>query len=104
MTDKLPPLGFEKWLRTVCLQKPTPEAYDLAKDAWQQAVREAVPEGFVLVSAEFMRGFRTLAHNYSLKAVPPFYYHGVEGSAFSAAYDRCGRDLALLLAAAKEAK
>ncbi len=26
---------FEVWLRTVCLQKPTPEAYDLAKDAWE---------------------------------------------------------------------
>ncbi len=27
--------GFELWLRTVCFQKPTPEAYDLAKDAWE---------------------------------------------------------------------
>lgn len=26
--------GFEPWLRQVCFQKPTPEAYDLAKDAW----------------------------------------------------------------------
>ncbi len=25
---------FEKWLRSVCFQKPTPEAYDLAKSAW----------------------------------------------------------------------
>lgn len=27
---------FEKWLRTVCFQKPTPEAYDLAKGAWME--------------------------------------------------------------------
>lgn len=26
---------FEAWLRTVCFQKPTPEAYDLAKEAWE---------------------------------------------------------------------
>lgn len=31
---------FEKWLRTVCFQKPTPEAYDLAKAAWKQANRK----------------------------------------------------------------
>lgn len=31
--------AFEKWLRTVCFQKPTSEAYDLARDAWQEAVR-----------------------------------------------------------------
>lgn len=29
---------FEIWLRTVCFQKPTPEAYDLAKDAWKEAL------------------------------------------------------------------
>lgn len=28
------PVDFESWLRTVCFQKPTPEAYDLAKSAW----------------------------------------------------------------------
>ena len=28
---------FETWLRTVCFQKPTPEAYDLAKCAWNAA-------------------------------------------------------------------
>lgn len=28
---------FEKWLRTTCFQKPTPEAYDLAKIAWRMA-------------------------------------------------------------------
>jgi len=29
---------FEQWLRTVCFQKPTPEAYDLAKCAWAEAL------------------------------------------------------------------
>lgn len=29
---------FDKWLRTVCFQKPTPEAYDLAKCAWEAAI------------------------------------------------------------------
>lgn len=29
---------FENWLRMVCFQKPTPEAYDLAKDAWKEAL------------------------------------------------------------------
>lgn len=33
---------FEKWLRTVCFQPPTPEAYDLAKDAWKHANSEEV--------------------------------------------------------------
>lgn len=28
---------FEKWLRTACFQKPTPEAYDLAKCAWAES-------------------------------------------------------------------
>ncbi len=32
-------IAFEAWLRTVCFQKPTPEAYDLAKDAWQAGER-----------------------------------------------------------------
>lgn len=26
---------FEIWLKTVCFEKPTPEAYDLAKEAWK---------------------------------------------------------------------
>lgn len=29
----------EMWLRTVCFQKPTPEAYDLAKCAWEAACK-----------------------------------------------------------------
>jgi hypothetical protein len=35
MTDAQNLEQFETWLRTVCFQKPTPEAYDLAKSAWQ---------------------------------------------------------------------
>lgn len=31
--------GFEIWLRTECFQKPTLEAYDLAKDAWNAGRR-----------------------------------------------------------------
>ena len=31
--------SFEKWLRTVCFQKPTDEAYDLAKAAWIEATK-----------------------------------------------------------------
>jgi len=34
-TELLP--DFEAWLRTVCFQKPTPDAYDLAKCAWVEA-------------------------------------------------------------------
>ena len=30
-------MTFEEWLRTVCFQKPTNEAYDLAKTAWDAA-------------------------------------------------------------------
>ena len=38
---------FKKWLTSVCFQKPTPEALDLAKDAWKAALKsktEPVPE------------------------------------------------------------
>ena len=37
------PVEFEHWLRTVCFQKPTPEAYDLAKDAWKAALNTPQP-------------------------------------------------------------
>jgi len=36
---------FEEWLRRVCFQKPTPEAYDLAWQAWhtaQQSVERTI--------------------------------------------------------------
>lgn len=35
-------MEFEEWLRTVCFQKPTPEAYDLAKCAYNFIIDEAV--------------------------------------------------------------
>lgn len=47
----------------------------------------------VLVPLKFVQGFNDLAHNYQLQAVPPDYYHGVEGDAFRSAYKRCGADL-----------
>lgn len=31
---------FESWLRTVCFQQPTPEAYDLALCAWNAREQE----------------------------------------------------------------
>lgn len=30
--------AFEEWLRKNCFQKPTNEAYDLAKSAWNAAL------------------------------------------------------------------
>jgi len=30
-------LDFEYWLKQTCFQQPTPEAYDLAKSAWEAA-------------------------------------------------------------------
>ena len=30
---------FTAWLNSVCFQKPTPEALDLAKDAWKAALK-----------------------------------------------------------------
>jgi hypothetical protein len=35
--------GFEEWLKTVCFQKPTREAYDLARDAWKEGRKTARP-------------------------------------------------------------
>lgn len=32
--------AFDRWLRSVCFQAPTKEAYDLAWEAWQAAVSE----------------------------------------------------------------
>lgn len=68
----------------------------LRKPASQHAALAAVPMDMRLVPAEFVRGFGNLAHNYSLAAVAPDHYHGVERDAFSAAYKRCGNDLAKL--------
>lgn len=63
---------------------------ELLGEKWQ------APEGMVNVPLKFVQMFHTLAHNYQLNAVPPDYYHGVEGDAFKDAYRRCGRDLAAL--------
>ncbi|UDM17878.1 hypothetical protein [Vogesella sp. XCS3] len=66
----------------------------------------AVPVGYKLVPVDFIQGFHALAHNYSLQAQAPDYYAGRERDAFSAAYARCGSDLAKLramLAAAPQA-
>jgi hypothetical protein len=41
---------FEAWLRTVCFQAPTKEAYDLAKSAWKQARTSAASLTFPLPS------------------------------------------------------
>ena len=30
--------NFDRWLRSVCFQRPTREAYDLAESAWNQAI------------------------------------------------------------------
>lgn len=73
--------------------------------ALEAKLAQRVPDG-VTVSRDFIRGFRTLVHNYSLRAEAPDYYRGTEADAFSNAYARCGRDLAevdKLLAAAPAA-
>ena len=51
----------------------------------------ALPPGWVAVPVGFVQGFSTLAHNYSLRAIPPYYC-----DAFSNAYRRCGQQLAEL--------
>ena len=40
---------FEKWLRMTCFQKPTPEAYDLAKSAWLEAYKRAAEHNQKLI-------------------------------------------------------
>jgi hypothetical protein len=70
-------------------------------DAARSSARAALahtPEGYTSVPLEFLRGFLTLAHNYSLTAEAPCYYYGVERDAFSDAYARCGQDLGKLRA------
>lgn len=94
MSDNLPPL-----MQPLCRM---PEGLQEEVKAYARAAIEAdlvsrdVPAtpDVVTVTRDFIRGFRTLVHNYSLRAEPPSYYHGTEGDAFSAAYARCGRDLA----------
>ena len=45
-------MKFETWLRTVCFQNPTPEAYDLAKCAWQAAQSAKIPDGWISVDEQ----------------------------------------------------
>ncbi len=71
-------------------------AEELAKTAAPVAQLSEPPDGWKLVPIAFVQGFSTLAHNYSLNAEAPDYYHGVERDAFSNAYARCGQDLAEL--------
>jgi hypothetical protein len=68
------------------------------RDQLRAQVAATVPADSRVVPVEFLRGVSTLAHNYALKAEAPCYYHGVERDAFSAAYARCGRDLAAVMA------
>lgn len=70
--------------------------HQIQEPSLAQAAPVAVQDGWRLVPVEFVRGFGTLVHNYSLTAEAPDYYHGVERDAFRAAYERCGRDLAKL--------
>jgi len=38
-------MDFDQWLKTVCFQKPTPEAYDLAKSAFEYAKKlRSIPD------------------------------------------------------------
>lgn len=85
----------------ICCKAWSAETESSARSAWNEieasaSALAAMPAGFVAVPLSFVQGFNTLAHNYSLRAVPPDYYHGTEGDAFSAAYKRCGADLAEL--------
>ena len=40
---------FEEWLRSVCFQKPTPEAYDLDKDAYKLAKQHWLDKAMEIV-------------------------------------------------------
>ncbi len=31
-------MKYDRWLPTVCFQEPTPEAYDLAWEAWEASI------------------------------------------------------------------
>lgn len=77
-------------------QAKADESLRLAADYTHPSPPEGA--GTVSVPKEFIQGFNTLAHNYSLRANPPDYYDGMAGDAFSAAYRRCGQDLAELRA------
>ena len=50
--------GFTAWLTSVCFQKPTPEALDLAKDAWKAAYNAGLEASAIIAdkAAEQLRG------------------------------------------------
>lgn len=58
---------FEAWLRTVCFQTPTLQAYDLAKSAWKQAKLSAATE--INKAGEAVA--QTLTHTRSCAALNP---------------------------------
>lgn len=108
MSDKIQQTALRAWVVQINGEAVSVTTKTVVADAWRaagldvvglvapQVVQAAVPVGMRLVPVEFVRGFSDLAHNYSLAAVAPDYYHGVERDAFRAAYERCGRDLAKL--------
>ena len=71
----------------------------LAAPRAENPVLPVAPDGWVLVPRQVVQDVCTLAHNYSLNAIAPDYYHGVERDAFANAYKRCGSDLAKIRAA-----
>jgi len=46
---------FENWLRSVCFQEPTKEAYDLAKSAWSKCDKqiEILKKELMLLQSSF---------------------------------------------------
>lgn len=68
----------------------------LAPKLYTEPPAMLIPDGYVPVPLSFLQGFQKLAHNYSLQAQAPDYYVGIERDAFSAAYARCGSELAQL--------
>jgi len=62
MSNKVEQNVFETWLRTVCFQKPTPEAYDLAKCAYKFALSQRAPISDVeIIEALQVHGLQTHA-------------------------------------------
>lgn len=43
MDEDIQRIEYKAWLRRACFQKPTPEAYDLAWQAWKAAQQNAHP-------------------------------------------------------------
>ena len=38
-------MKFDEWLKTVCFDEPTPEAYDLARQAWDAGRLSGIQAG-----------------------------------------------------------